>query len=182
MLFVLAGVVPAALIPAVSGVGLAEYGVSFRNPLATVLWTAALSAAAVLAVAMGKNRDTAQYPQYRIQSWSRGVIVANVATWALYLLAYELSFRGFMLKALLPYGAVTAIAVNTALYVALHMPKGMREALAALPYGIVLCVVTLSTGTIWPAFVSHLALAMANFVVCFRANPSLRIDATTSRG
>lgn len=175
ILFLLAGVVPALLIPSVSGQGLAEYGLSFQRPVASLLWTAALSASAVVAVAAGKNPDTGQYPQYRIQEWSRGVIVLNVLTWALYLFAYELSFRGFMLQALLPYGAVTAITVNAALYVALHMPKGLREALAALPYGIVLCVVTLSTGTIWPAFVSHCALAMANFVVCFRANPSLRI-------
>ncbi len=175
LLFVLAGVVPAALIPSVSGLGLAAYGLSFQRPTATLLWTAALSAAAVLAVAAGKNPDTSQYPQFRIREWRRGVIVANVVTWALYLLAYELSFRGFMLQALLPYGVVPAVTVNTALYVALHMPKGLREALAALPYGVVLCLVTLSTGTIWPAFVSHFALAMANFVVCFRANQTLRI-------
>ena len=52
--------------------------------------------------------------------------------------------------------------VNTIIYSLAHVPKGNREALAAIPFGIILCYLTIKTETIWIAVFVHLALALSN--------------------
>jgi membrane protease YdiL (CAAX protease family) len=82
--------------------------------------------------------------------------------WILYLLMYEFYFRTL----LFPYhdgNLVSAIAINVCFYVLAHTHHG-KEAIGAIPYGIIICLVTASTGNLWAAFLSHLALA---FIVQF---------------
>ncbi|MEZ5021390.1 MAG: CPBP family intramembrane glutamic endopeptidase [Bacteroidales bacterium] len=61
-------------------------------------------------------------------------------------------FRGVLLFGLAkPLGPVVATAVNVILYSAAHIPKGKGETLGAIPFGMVLCILTLVSGTIWIA-------------------------------
>jgi membrane protease YdiL (CAAX protease family) len=59
-------------------------------------------------------------------------------------------------------GLWSAIAVNTSIYALIHLPKGKRETIGAIPLGIVLCLITSYTGTIWAAFWIHCTLALTN--------------------
>ena len=51
-------------------------------------------------------------PHLRVRVWSTNMVLADFAAWALYLFAYELCFRGFLLHACLSLGIWPAVAVN----------------------------------------------------------------------
>ncbi|MFW6289100.1 MAG: CPBP family intramembrane glutamic endopeptidase, partial [Spirochaetota bacterium] len=121
----------------------------------------------------GRRKLTEHYPQMRLAAWGPREIIVNIVGWAAYLFAYELMFRGFLLRSLLPYGVVLAVSVNIALYVAVHVPKGLSEAIAAVPFGALLCFLTIEYGTIWAAFILHLVLALANSLVAIAENPEM---------
>jgi len=144
--------------------------------LVAALVIAALSVVIVLVIRFnpGRRKLTEHYPQMRLADWGPREIAVNVAGWAVYLFAYELMFRGFLLQALLPYGVVLAVAVNIALYVAVHVPKGLSEAIAAVPFGLLLCFLTIEFGTIWAAFILHLVLALANSFVAIAENSEMK--------
>lgn len=175
------GIVPAILLSAFGPRSLADYGLVLVWDTGHAAITAGLSVVVVVVIRInpGRNKLIGMYPQMRIESWLPRHVAVNALGWAAYLFAYELMFRGFLLHALLPYGVVVALSVNTLLYVAVHVPKGLSEAIAAIPFGLLVCYLSLEFGTIWPAFFLHLALALANSFVAIAENPRMRI---TPRG
>ncbi len=114
--------------------------------------------------------DLASYPQYWPERWSVGAWGLELGSWGLYLAAYEFAFRGYLLAALLPLGAPAAIAVTTALYAIAHLPKSNKEAIGALPFGLVASLLTLRYGTFLPAVAVHIALAVGNDIGAMRAS------------
>lgn len=178
--FLVLGVVPMLLLAGILGKTVADYGLLLQWDWGQAGVIAALSVVVVgiIWINPGKQKLVGQYPQMRITEWTGGHVAVNVATWALYLLAYELMFRGFMLVALLPFGVWVAVSVNIAVYVLAHIPKGLSEAVGAIPFGLLVCWLTLAFGSIWPAFWLHLALALANSFFALAANPEMRL--TTS--
>ena len=171
-----AGIVPAIIILFFDH-QLSEYGLRFEWSSTTALVLIGMVVASgIVSIFAGKPAEKLiAYPQIRRQNWTAGTVIANSVSWGAYLFAYELMFRGFMLYALLPYGVWTSIAVNTVLYVAVHVPKGGPEAAGAFAYGPILCLLTLWSGTIWIAFFAHLALALGNSYSCLAANPGMRL-------
>ncbi|MDT8309286.1 MAG: CPBP family intramembrane glutamic endopeptidase, partial [Bacteroidales bacterium] len=59
-------------------------------------------------------------------------------------------------------GVWVAVSINVMAYAFVHITKGGREALGAIPMGILLCLVTLNTGNVFAAFMIHLTLALSN--------------------
>ena len=116
------------------------------------------------------------YPQIRMHDWDVRALLINFTAWGMYLLGYEMLFRGFLLFSLYhAFGAPIAIILNVVLYALAHMPKGVREMSASVPFGIILCWITLSTGSFLGAFVIHAALALSNEFFSIRAHPDMRI-------
>jgi membrane protease YdiL (CAAX protease family) len=104
-----------------------------------------------------------QYPQIRKQHWRISDLVISAATWILYLIGYEYMFRGYLFSESLNYlDLPSAIAVNVALYMLVHIPKGYKETFGSIPMGIVLCILTYLSGSVWPAIVLHCTLALSN--------------------
>ena len=104
------------------------------------------------------------------------MIAHNAFTWVVYLFGYELMFRGILLFATVPImGAWPAIILNTAFYAIVHMPKSRKETISAVPFGIVLCLITLTTGTFWVAFIVHCGLALGTFFFSLKINPEMKI-------
>ena len=103
------------------------------------------------------------YPQLRSLQWSSSLLVSNALSWTIYLLGYEMFFRGFLLFSALEILPVTsAFAVNLIVYSAAHFRKGWKESLMAVPFGLLLCLMTFYTGNIWSAFIIHASLALSN--------------------
>ena len=93
----------------------------------------------------------------------------NLVIWVLYLIAYEWILRGLMLYGSIEWmGVPAAVALNCAVYAVIHIHKGWEQIVGALPFGLLLCWVTLQSGSIWPAYLLHLILSLSMEVYVIR--------------
>lgn len=123
-----------------------------------------------------KPKNLLVYPQIRTVNWNGKLVRNNFLSWAVYLLGYELLFRGVLLFPLVAVmGLWPTIAINIALYSATHIPKGLTETIGAIPLSIVLCLLCVHTGSLWPAFLIHLAIAWTNTWVSLKHHPEMRM-------
>jgi membrane protease YdiL (CAAX protease family) len=159
------GVIPGLIMLLVLGKGPGSYGVGSQNLLTSLYWTLGLGAIVLVVnyfnTRSGKKLD--EYPMIREKNWSRRLIFLNAFSWFAYLLGYEFMFRGILLFGLLPLvGVWPAIAINAALYAYAHIPKNLQESIGAIPFGVILCLITLDTGTLWVALFVHVIRALSN--------------------
>ena len=178
--FVLLGVLPVAVMVLLNdNFTLAGAGVRF-NPETTRFTVISIILLSLLVIPIAffsarKPDVYSIYPEIRAKCWTIGLLSAESFTWALYLLGYETLFRGVLLFGLVgTTGPVTATEINVILYSAAHLPKGKTETLAAIPFGIVLCILTLRSGTIWIAFIVHLVNAVTATFTAISYNPEMR--------
>jgi membrane protease YdiL (CAAX protease family) len=173
------GVVPTIIcLMVIPDISLGQYGLTIipETTLFTLAWTAGLCVLVIpLAFMSAKNpKNFVNYPQIRSKVWTKKTLFLNLLGWAIYLFGYEFLFRGVLLIPLVePLGVWPAIAINIALYSATHIPKGLDETIGAIPLGIVLCLLTLASGTIWIAFIVHLAMAWTNSLTSLKFNPDI---------
>jgi membrane protease YdiL (CAAX protease family) len=134
--------------------------------------------AAVARRAASRPQHLAQYPELRTSRWTRSLWWQSTLGWLLYDTAYEFMFRGFLFMNLLSErGALAAITLTVALYSAAHLPRGSREVLLCIPFGIFLCLTTWLTQSIWAAVIVHSALSVSNEFFSIRAsNECLRSE------
>jgi membrane protease YdiL (CAAX protease family) len=79
-----------------------------------------------------------------------------------FLVLYECFFRAVLLFVLLTeLEVMPAILINTILYTLAHCYSNRKEIIGCIPFGFLLCVITLLHLSIWPAIIIHLALAMS---------------------
>jgi membrane protease YdiL (CAAX protease family) len=174
-----------ALVAYIAPVRLHEYGLSWRLDGDSALWSLGLGAVLIsMNYFAGKNPDTWEHaPHIRKNDWSFSTIAINSLSWIGYLFAYEFMFRGVLLYA--SYAAAgywPAVLLNTAVYSLVHIPKGARQAVGAIPFGIVLCVLTFHTGAIWIAFFAHVFLALSHDHFSIIHNPEKVYSFGKSRG
>ena len=160
---------------------LAELGLTFYFSTATltVIWILGLAIVLIplVYISAKKAANLKNYPQIRASVWTKKILLGNLSCWAIYLLGYELYFRGVLLFPLIDsIGLWPAIAINIGLYSATHVPKGLSETIGAIPFAIVLCLLTVMTGTIWIAFFVHLTIAWTNSIVALKNNPDMKLE------
>lgn len=91
----------------------------------------------------------------------------------LFLILYECFFRGVLLFILInDSGVLFAIVVNLILYVLVHYQSSRKQIIGCLPFGLLLCIVTLANNSVWPAVLIHLALAMSYDIKLISINQS----------
>jgi membrane protease YdiL (CAAX protease family) len=95
-------------------------------------------------------------------SFSTGFVTNYFILRILFLVAYEISFRGFLLNFCIDnWGIMAAIIINIVLYTLVHIVFGKEEMLACIPFGLLLCGLSIWTGAIWPAIVVHMAMSLS---------------------
>lgn len=147
--------------------------------LATILWIVGLSAVLIPLISFNarKPKNLVNYPQIRARKWDIKMVSGNLASWAAYLLGYEFLFRGVLLFPLVEeIGLWPAIAVNIAIYSGTHIPKGLNETIGAIPLSIVLCLLSVQTGTIWIAFFVHTTMAWTNTYIALKYHPEMHYN------
>tara|TARA_Y100000389_G_C17320428_1_gene442743 strand:+ start:174 stop:914 length:741 start_codon:yes stop_codon:yes gene_type:complete len=160
---------------------LADLGLTliYETSLFSLLWILGLSILIVpLVYFSAKNpKNLINYPQIRAKVWTKKMIFINALGWFLYLFGYEFLFRGVLLIPLIePLGMWPAITINIALYSATHIPKGLDETIGAIPLGFVLSLLTISSGTIWIAFIVHVVMAWTNTFTALKFHPDMQIQ------
>ena len=159
---------------------LADLGLTFIYKTAqfSIFWILGLSILIIPLVYFSakKPKNLLNYPQIRAKVWTKKMIFINALGWFLYLFGYEFLFRGVLLIPLIePLGMWPAIAINIALYSATHIPKGLDETVGAIPLGFVLCLLTISSGTIWIAFIVHVVMAWTNTFTALKFHPEMNL-------
>jgi len=172
------GLIPALVMMIVTGKSLGDYGVSTQNFPTSLAWIGGMGVLILIINYFNTQnpKNLAFYPMIRSKEWSRKLLLHNALSWMGYLLGYELMFRGLLLFGLVPLlGIWPAIAVNAALYAYAHIPKNLGETLGAIPLGVIFCLLTLHTGTIWIALFVHIIMALSNSFFSLRAHPDMRL-------
>jgi membrane protease YdiL (CAAX protease family) len=163
--FLFLGVLPVAVVMAFHRSSIWEMGLGLGSKWQTLLWTLGLAGLLMITTFFNasKKDNLALYPQIRAAHWSTSLLVHSALSWALYLLAYEVLFRGIFLFTCNAFlGPLPAIALNASLYSFAHLPKGKKETLGAIPFGLLICWITLSTHSLWTALLVHIAMAWSN--------------------
>ncbi|HBP46032.1 MAG TPA: hypothetical protein DD635_09010 [Flavobacteriales bacterium] len=174
--FVTMGILPAWILQQSIGWSPLDLGVVWpaENNALIWKWTLGLGAVVIFVAWLGARKFDPQYPQVQAREWNRRTMAVNWLGWALYLTGYEFLFRGVLLFPLVDaLGSWPAVAINTVLYSATHVPKGRNEAIGAIPLGFLLCWVTLQTGSLWPAILVHIFMAWTNTTVRFLRHPEM---------
>ena len=172
------GVVPAVLTLVFTDKSMLDLGMGFQNFGTSLLWSLGLGAVAAFVNSQNAKKadNLAMYPEVRAKEWNKQLVFSSAFTWSAYLFAYEFLFRGVLWFCTYPVlGLIPAIALNCALYALVHVPKGIKETIGAIPLGIILCVLTYQTGTIWIAFLVHIALALSNEWFSLKYHPEIKI-------
>ncbi|NNK72787.1 MAG: CPBP family intramembrane metalloprotease [Flavobacteriaceae bacterium] len=80
----------------------------------------------------------------------------------IFLFSYELFFRGILFFLLIDFvGVIWAILIVTGSYILIHIFDSKVEIIGSLPFGIILCLISYFTHSIWGPFAIHLGLSMA---------------------
>lgn len=169
--------IPALVVPLLWGKSPADYGMLPSFSSESLLLCGGLSVLVIVInlFRAGSPANLVNYPQIRAREWDLGLFLKSSGTWVIYLLGYELMFRGLLLYGCLEgMGIWPAVAINASLYAFAHFFKGIQESVAALPFGIIICGLTLYTGDFLVAFVVHCALALSNQTIALRAHPEMR--------
>lgn len=119
--------------------------------------------------------------QIKLTEWNILLFLVNVIGWMIYLIGYEFLFRGILLfECYNSFGFWPAVAINVAIYSAIHMVNGKAQAIGALIFGGISCYLTLSLGSIVIPVVMHISLSILSDYFSIRYNPNLNFIKQTS--
>ena len=92
---------------------------------------------------------------------SQGLIASYFVIRFLFLVIYEFFFRGVMLQSVaVSAGIEWAIVINLVLYAIAHIYSNRKEFIGSVPFGLLLCLITIKLQSVWPAIVIHLMLSL----------------------
>jgi len=78
-----------------------------------------------------------------------------------FLVGYEFFFRAVLLDFCIARITIpAAIIINVVLYAIAHIFSNRQELIGSVPFGFVLCLITLYTKSVWPAVIIHVMLGL----------------------
>ena len=92
----------------------------------------------------------------------------------LFLIVYEIFFRGVMLFCMIEdFGIAVAVFMNLLLYVFIHWQSDNKERYGSVLMGLLLCFISIYYQNVWPAIAIHVMLALSNEIGILITNRSL---------
>ncbi len=176
--FVILGILPGICIYYTDQASFSDYGINTMNIRTSLYWVGILGVVifCVNFFLARRPSNLEQYPQIRKKEWSIGTLIGGGFGWLIYLLGYEFLFRGVLLfGSLKVMDSWLAISLNVLLYAIAHLPKGKLETFGSVPFGLLVCLFTVSTGNIWTAFGLHACMALSNFYFSFYYHPEMKL-------
>ncbi len=155
--------IPVAVIRWVLGHRLADYGIGWHHTTRYLPWAAALAAPIVgFAYVVSFTAEFQHtYPFYRLAGRSWFDLLAWQSLYLLQFICLEFFFRGFLLHALARVYGAAAIFLMSLPYLMIHFTKPWPEAAGAVVFGILLGILSLRAGSIWPGALVHMSIALA---------------------
>ena len=181
--FIFLGVIPFLVVLIILREKLAEYGLSLPVGRKVFYFIVILSVI-IISINLFASKsplNLKKYPLIKTKMWNVKLLIISLLGWIIYLLAYEFLFRGFLLfTCIQSIGIWPAIIINITVYSLAHVPQGLNETIGAVPFGLVLCYIVVLSGTIWPAFILHVVLAISNEWFSIRYNPEITLKLFSS--
>lgn len=177
--FLLFGIIPAIALWVFFDIDPFRYGLKVGDSFSLWHWIVGAALFFIILNAFNSKNPQLQstYPEMRIKEWKWMDILLLSGGWILYLAGYEYLFRGFFLFSCYEaFGLWPAIVINISLYSALHLPKGLKEATAAIPFGVLICYLTIESGSIFPAVFLHSLQAASCEIFCIYRNPEMNFN------
>ncbi len=143
---------------------LADLNIFFHWNSEVAIYSGIGAAAMIIISFFSTKSDTSleQYPEVRIRFWRPHIVIKSALTWIIYIIAYELFYRGLLLQSLLLHiDVIPAIAASTGLYALTHYFRRNRLIALSIIWGVAACLIVLKTGSILPVIIIHLALVFS---------------------
>ena len=138
---------------------------NFSNSIAVITGLIILVLTIILSKA-SVNKEIANY--HSISNIYSGNGIVYFLLRSVFLFAYEIFFRGILLFTLIDvFGLILGIVICTLLYVLIHAFDSKAEILGAIPFGIVLCLLSYYTQSILLPFIIHIGLSLVYEVSLF---------------
>jgi membrane protease YdiL (CAAX protease family) len=172
------GLIPVLAVLVFSQKKISFYGLSFLNFPESLYWTLAASAVIIPFSILNARNPSHQkkYPQIQTDEWNLGLVFLSASSWMIYLFVYELLLRGVLFfSCLRSFGLWPAVIINISVYAFFHLHKNFLEIMGSLLLGIVFCLITYQTGTIWTVFFAHAVLALSSEWASIYFNPEMKI-------
>lgn len=172
------GLLPLGLISYRFNYSISELGLTIGNSKAVLpalgLFIVLLP---ILWVSAGKEEQQKIYPQIRKSVWNQNDIIKSINTWILYLLGYEIMFRGVLLFSLTYLiGAWPSVIISTAIYVLVHLPKKAGETIACFFMGFFFSWLALVSGSFLTAWILHSLIACCSEIFTFYRHPKMKFE------
>ena len=111
-----------------------------------------------------------QGPSEAFHQLSSSFFIRYFITRALFLFVYELWFRGFLLFDSIRWvGIPAAVALNVFGYVLVHIFNSKKEMLACIPFGILVCSLSILFHAAWPAIILHMGFSLVYELNIYRS-------------
>lgn len=162
---VVLGLPPLLLAMALHGHAFSDLGLAAPQlvPLVLYLLGLGLPIAAVILIASRRPQFGEHYPELRLPltAWTPHRVRRNRLLWGVYLFGYETLFRGVLLFGLIPHvGVWPAIAIQTAFYAAVHLPKNAGECAGSAVMGTLFSLGALWSQSVLAPFLLHWSVAV----------------------
>ncbi len=173
--FIFLGVLPGVLYYVFVNPEFLQFGISVKAmkeniSLLLILFVIIVT---ILFVVQSANPERSSL-QIDLKEWSLSLFLLNSLGWIIYLAGYEFLFRGILLfECNQSFGFWPAIAINVAIYSAIHMVNGKDQAIGALIFGTLACYFTLTRGTILIPFFMHVSLSVMSDFFSIKLNRNL---------
>lgn len=174
--FFVLGIVPGILYFGFMDASREKFGITFRHLESSILLIASLIVVtAVVLFFHHRGNPQRSTLQLKPAEWSTFMLMLNIFGWAVYLIAYEFLFRGvLLLECYEAFGFWPAVAVNVALYSAIHMVSGKDQTIGALIFGTIACYFTLTRGTLLIPVFMHLSLSILSDLYSIRVRHKMK--------
>jgi membrane protease YdiL (CAAX protease family) len=173
--FLILGFIPGLIYYFFLNRNLINFGFSFDHFLRNIqiILLLMLIIAAILFINQKVNRQNNSL-QIELTNWNIQLFLINVFGWIIYLIGYEFLFRGILLfECYNSFGFWPAIAINIAIYSAIHMVNGKAQTIGALIFGGIACYLTITRGTILIPIFMHISLSVFSDYFSIRYNNNL---------
>jgi len=180
--FLILGLIPGVFYYYFLNQDFGEFGFSVNlfNKNILVIFSLVIIIAIVLFINQKANKQNNSL-QINLPEWNIFLFLINTMGWIIYLIGYEFLFRGILLfECYGSFGFWPAVAINVAIYSAIHMVNGKDQTIGSIIFGSVACYLTLSLGSILIPIIMHVSLSVLSDYFSIRYNSSLNFIKQTS--
>jgi hypothetical protein len=128
----------------------------------------------MVTIAFNQSKKTYEKPQDSSRNFmhlSSHFFIFYFIMRAMFLFSYELWFRGLLLFDCINwFGIPLAVFLNVSLYFLIHIFNGKKEALACIPFGLMVCFFSILFNSAWSAILLHIGFSLAYELNFYRFN------------